>query len=96
MQAVLRPVTMTKVRYPGRSWFSPGRGVNLGWQDTKLIEAYRMLRAVAGDEPTDASMEVGGQVSATLSAIAESARTRRWVSMRDTEPRCGREGVITS
>jgi hypothetical protein len=96
MQAVLRPVTMTKVRYPGHSWFSPGRGVNLAWQAAKLIEAYRVLRAVAGDELTDASMDVGAHVSATLSAIAESARTRRWVSMRDTEPRCGREGGITS
>jgi hypothetical protein len=77
MRAVLRPVTMTKVRYSGHSWFSPSRGVNLGWQATKLIEAYRMLRAVAGAEPTDASMDVGAHVSATLSAIAESARARR-------------------
>lgn len=66
--------------------FSPGPGVNLGWQETKVIEAYRLLRAVAGVEATDADFDAAARVATVIEGIRASQARGEWVEVGDSRP----------
>jgi predicted dehydrogenase len=61
--------------------FQPGAGIAMGYDDLKVIEAARFLRAALGGEPTGATVHDAVQVAVVIDAMAESARTGAWVDI---------------
>ncbi|HWV86020.1 MAG TPA: Gfo/Idh/MocA family oxidoreductase [Capillimicrobium sp.] len=54
-------------------WPIPGLGI--GYGETKIIECYELMRAIADGVPADPSFEDGYAISAIADAIAHSAET---------------------
>jgi predicted dehydrogenase len=61
--------------------FQPGAGIAMGYDDLKVIEAARFLRAALGGEPTGATVHDAVQGAVVLDAMSESARTGAWVAV---------------
>ncbi|GAB3980995.1 Gfo/Idh/MocA family oxidoreductase [Actinoallomurus acanthiterrae] len=61
--------------------FQPGAGISMGYDDLKVIEAYRFLRSVAERTPYGATLEDAVRAAVALDAMTRSARTGTWVSL---------------
>ncbi|MET7289438.1 Gfo/Idh/MocA family oxidoreductase [Streptomyces sp. NPDC005573] len=63
--------------------FQPGAANAMGYDDLKVIEAYRFLRSVAEGEPygPGATLVDAVHSAAVLDAMAESAATRAWADV---------------
>ncbi|MEU6086523.1 Gfo/Idh/MocA family oxidoreductase [Streptomyces sp. NPDC047085] len=61
--------------------FQPGAANAMGYDDLKVIEAYRFLRSVAEGRPYGATLADAVRSAAVLDAMAESAERRAWVSL---------------
>ncbi|MEV6996301.1 Gfo/Idh/MocA family oxidoreductase [Streptomyces sp. NPDC093982] len=61
--------------------FQPGAANAMGYDDLKVIEAYRFLRSVAEDVPHGATLQDAVHSAAVLDAMARSAESRAWVSV---------------
>ncbi|MFJ6539821.1 Gfo/Idh/MocA family protein [Streptomyces sp. NPDC091385] len=64
--------------------FQPGAANAMGYDDLKVVEAYRFLRSVAEGEPYGATLADAVRAAAALDAMAESAESRRWVDLPAT------------
>ncbi|MGV9339930.1 Gfo/Idh/MocA family protein [Streptomyces sp. NPDC003688] len=64
--------------------FQPGAANAMGYDDLKVIEAYRFLRSVAEGEPYGATLADAVRAAAALDAMAESAERRGWVDLPAT------------
>ncbi|MGW4199268.1 Gfo/Idh/MocA family protein [Streptomyces sp. NPDC005004] len=64
--------------------FQPGAANAMGYDDLKVIEAYRFLRSVAEGEPFGATLADAVRAAAALDAMAESAESRGWVDLPTT------------
>ncbi|MEU4148832.1 Gfo/Idh/MocA family oxidoreductase [Streptomyces sp. NPDC026659] len=64
--------------------FQPGAANAMGYDDLKVIEAYRFLRSVAEGEPYGATLADAVRAAAALDAMAESAERRGWVGLPAT------------
>jgi predicted dehydrogenase len=58
--------------HPFQANFGPAEGLGIGFADTKTIEAYQFLGAVAKDEPASPSFEDGLRVAELLDEILRS------------------------
>ena len=58
---------------------SPGSG--LGFNEMKVVEVGRLLRAIAGGDPTWPDIEAALGIERVIHAIDSSARERRWVEV---------------
>ncbi|WP_330460970.1 Gfo/Idh/MocA family oxidoreductase [Streptomyces sp. NBC_00820] len=67
--------------------FQPGAANAMGYDDLKVIEAYRFLRSIAEGEPYGATLADAVHSAAVLDAMAESASSGTWVDV--TAPRHG-------
>ncbi|WP_433186261.1 Gfo/Idh/MocA family protein [Actinoallomurus sp. CA-150999] len=61
--------------------FQPGAGISMGYDDLKVIEAYRFLRSIAERTPYGATLEDAVRAAVVLDAMTRSARTGTWVSL---------------
>ncbi|MGW3341123.1 Gfo/Idh/MocA family protein [Streptomyces sp. NPDC001009] len=61
--------------------FQPGAANAMGYDDLKVIEAYRFLRSVAEGKPYGATLADAVRAAAVLDAMAVSARDRGWVDL---------------
>ncbi|MFF8423925.1 Gfo/Idh/MocA family protein [Streptomyces sp. NPDC016566] len=61
--------------------FQPGAGNAMGYDDLKVIEAYRFLRSIAEGRPYGATLADAVHGAAVLDAMAVSAETGTWVSL---------------
>ncbi|WP_328877835.1 Gfo/Idh/MocA family protein [Streptomyces sp. NBC_00299] len=61
--------------------FQPGAANAMGYDDLKVIEAYRFLRSVAEGVPHGATLQDAVHSAAVLDAMARSAESRAWVSV---------------
>ncbi|MFG3200032.1 Gfo/Idh/MocA family protein [Streptomyces sp. NPDC048208] len=61
--------------------FQPGAANAMGYDDLKVIEAYRFLRSVAEGKPYGATLADAVRAAAVLDAMAASARERGWVDL---------------
>lgn len=61
--------------------FQPGAGNAMGYDDLKVIEAYRFLRSIAEGRPYGATLADAVHSAAVLDAMAVSAETGAWVSL---------------
>ncbi|MFD4542654.1 Gfo/Idh/MocA family protein [Streptomyces bauhiniae] len=61
--------------------FQPGAANAMGYDDLKVIEAYRFLRSVAEGKPYGATLADAVRAAGVLDAMAVSAESRRWVDL---------------
>lgn len=60
--------------------FQPGAANAMGYDDLKVIEAYRFLRSVAEGKPHGATLPDAVRSAAVVDAMVRSAETGTWVS----------------
>ncbi|MEU5027849.1 Gfo/Idh/MocA family protein [Streptomyces milbemycinicus] len=60
--------------------FQPGSANSMGYDDLKVIEAYRFLRSIAEGTAYGATLDDAVRSAATLDAMARSAERGGWVS----------------
>lgn len=61
--------------------FQPGAGIAMGYDDLKVIEAAAFLESIADGKARGATIDDAVHSAAILEAMAESAHTRRWVTL---------------
>jgi predicted dehydrogenase len=61
--------------------FQPGAANAMGYDDLKVIEAYRFLRSIAEDKPYGATLPDAVHSAAVLEAMVRSADSRSWVNV---------------
>jgi predicted dehydrogenase len=61
--------------------FQPGSGIAMGYDDLKVIEAYRFLRSVAGGAPYGTTLDDAVRSALVLDAMVRSADSRRWADI---------------
>ncbi|MEU9465655.1 Gfo/Idh/MocA family oxidoreductase [Streptomyces avermitilis] len=61
--------------------FQPGAATSMGYDDLKVIEAYRFLRSIAEATPYGATLPDAVHSAAALEAMAASAESRAWVDV---------------
>lgn len=61
--------------------FQPGAANAMGYDDLKVIEAYRFLRSVAEGKPHGATLQDAVRSAAVLDAMARSAQSGAWVNV---------------
>ncbi|MHC3467689.1 Gfo/Idh/MocA family protein [Streptomyces sp. 7R007] len=61
--------------------FQPGAANPMGYDDLKVIEAYRFLRSVAEGRPYGATLDDAVASAEALDAMTRSAEERAWVSL---------------
>ncbi|MGW5046855.1 Gfo/Idh/MocA family protein [Streptomyces griseoluteus] len=61
--------------------FQPGAANAMGYDDLKVVEAYRFLRSVAENKPYGATLADAVRAAGVLDAMAVSAETRGWVDL---------------
>ncbi len=66
--------------HPPFGRFVPAAGHGLGFNDLKVIEAARLLRAIAGGQPAELDFEHGLTIERTIHAIARAAASEGWIS----------------
>ncbi|MGW4943027.1 Gfo/Idh/MocA family protein [Actinoplanes sp. NPDC004185] len=62
--------------------FQPGAGIAMGYDDLKVIEAYRFLRSIAEDKPYGATLDDAVHSALALDAMAQSVDSGAWVRLR--------------
>ncbi|MEU9922991.1 Gfo/Idh/MocA family oxidoreductase [Streptomyces griseoluteus] len=61
--------------------FQPGAANAMGYDDLKVVEAYRFLRSVAENKPYGATLADAVRAAGVLDAMAVSAESRGWVDL---------------
>lgn len=61
--------------------FQPGAGIATGYDDTKVVEAARFVRAIAGEAPDHPTLDDAVASAQALDAMVTSHDTGRWVSL---------------
>jgi predicted dehydrogenase len=59
--------------------FQPGSGIAMGYDDLKVIEAYRFLRSIAEGRPHGTTLDDAVRSAETLDAMSRSVETGGWV-----------------
>jgi predicted dehydrogenase len=65
--------------------FQPGAGIALGYDDLKVIEAYRFLRSVAEGKPYGTTLDDAVHSAVALDAMSRSAQDRTWVDIAEAD-----------
>ncbi|MGW7663255.1 Gfo/Idh/MocA family protein [Streptomyces sp. NPDC054756] len=61
--------------------FQPGAANAMGYDDLKVVEAYRFLRSIAEDTPYGATLDDAVRSAAVLDAMVRSAADGTWVDV---------------
>ncbi|WP_432195045.1 Gfo/Idh/MocA family protein [Streptomyces sp. bgisy027] len=62
--------------------FQPGAATSMGYDDLKVIEAYRFLRSIAEGTPHGATLADAVHSAAVLDAMSRSAESGSWVDVQ--------------
>ncbi len=62
--------------------FQPGSANSMSYDDLKVIEAYNFLRSIAEGTPYGSTLDDAVRSAVALDAMAESAASGAWVSLR--------------
>jgi predicted dehydrogenase len=71
--------------HPDFSRFQPGRGIPMGYDDLKVIEAYRFLQSVADGLPREPGVREIASAARVLDAVARSCESGAWEEVAATE-----------
>ena len=78
-----RTINVTDRSHPWvGAWWPPGHII--GYEHTFTHTVYELLEAIADDRPASPGFEEGVRNQRVLEAVEESARTRRWVDVAQT------------
>jgi predicted dehydrogenase len=55
----------------------------MGYDDLKVVEGYRLVQSIATGEPHGATVEDALRAAEIIEAMAQSARSRRWVTLME-------------
>jgi predicted dehydrogenase len=69
--------------HPDFARFQPGQGIPMGYDDLKVIEAYRFLQSVADGVQREPGVREIAAAACVLDAIARSFGSGRWEEVRD-------------
>src|SRR5215213_11652309 len=75
---------LTRYMAPGEgefAQFQPASGIAMGYDDLKIVEAYHLVQSIAAGEPHGATVQDALKAAEIIEAMAESARTRRWLTV---------------
>ncbi|MET8944972.1 Gfo/Idh/MocA family oxidoreductase [Streptomyces sp. NPDC004542] len=61
--------------------FQPGAANAMGYDDLKVVEAYRFLRSIAEDKPYGATLDDAVRSAQALDAMVRSAQSGSWVEV---------------
>src|SRR5687768_2837154 len=61
--------------------FQPAAGIAMSYDDLKIVEAYRLVQSIATGKTQGANVEDALYAAETIEAMAESAQSRRWVTL---------------
>ncbi len=61
--------------------FQPGAGLAMGYDDTKVVEAMRFVRAVAGEAAEVATLDDAVASGRALDAMVQSEHDGEWVEV---------------
>lgn len=61
--------------------FQPGAGIAMGYDDTKVVEAMKFVRAIAGEDSGIATLDDAVASATALDAMVTSNATGEWVSL---------------
>src|ERR671911_1680952 len=70
-------------QHPDFARFQPGQGIPMGYDDLKVIEAYRFLQSVADGVQREPGVREIAATARVLDAIARSFESGRWEEVRD-------------
>jgi predicted dehydrogenase len=69
--------------HPDFARFQPGTGIPMGYDDLKVIEAYRFLQSIADGEQREPGVREIAATARVLDAIARSFQSGAWEEVRD-------------
>jgi len=78
--------------HPYHRQFNPGWGVNLGYDDLKVIEAYQFLASVASGRQGEPGFREAAAVARVQQAMVRSWASRRWEAVEAGTPEEGGAG----
>jgi predicted dehydrogenase len=61
--------------------FQPAAGIAMGYDDLKVVEAHRLVQSIATGQAHGPTVEDALYAAEIMQAMAESARSRRWVTL---------------
>lgn len=64
--------------HPGYSWFQPGAGISLGYDDLKALEAFHFLESIRGNRPHEPSVASALRVAEVQQAAVQSWASGAW------------------
>jgi predicted dehydrogenase len=70
-------------QHPDFARFQPGQGIGMGYDDLKVIEAYRFLQSIADGKQREPGVHEILAAAKVLDAIARSFESRAWEEVRD-------------
>jgi predicted dehydrogenase len=68
--------------HPDFARFQPGRGIPMGYDDLKVIEAYRFLQSIADGEQREPGAREMAAAARVVDAIARSCESGAWEEVR--------------
>lgn len=68
--------------HKGYSAFNPAAGINIGYNDMKVLEAHELLSAVTKGTPYVADFEFAAKIDRTVSAILKSMKENTWINVK--------------
>ncbi|HEV8685870.1 MAG TPA: Gfo/Idh/MocA family oxidoreductase [Gaiellaceae bacterium] len=69
--------------HPDFARFQPGTGIPMGYDDLKVIEAYRFLQSIADGQQREPGVREIAATARVLDAIARSFQSGAWEDVRD-------------
>jgi predicted dehydrogenase len=69
--------------HPDFAHFQPGTGIAMGYDDLKVIEAYRFLQSIADGQQREPGVREIAATARVLDAIARSFESGAWEEVRD-------------
>jgi predicted dehydrogenase len=68
---------------PDFARFQPGRGIPMGYDDLKVIEAYRFLQSIADGQQREPGVREMAATARVIDAVARSFDSGAWEEVRD-------------
>ena len=65
-------------QHPDFARFQPGQGIPMGYDDLKVIEAYRFLQSIADGEQREPGVREMAATARVLNAVARSFASGAW------------------
>jgi predicted dehydrogenase len=71
--------------HPDFARFQPGQGIPMGFDDLKVIEAYRFLQSIADGEQREPGVREMAATARVIDAVARSFESGAWEGVRELE-----------